>query len=306
MAKTVDDFLESVKITAVVPENQALMTAARILSFADEEIQNELIPALDALNQEYFVALETETLVSGTDSYSIPYRAVGRKLRDLKISDGNIVRNVTQTRLEEAHLFTFQGQPTSFYYFGDRIKILPTPNTNTVSLMKYYLFRPSQLVQTSEAGRIVGISGTSITVSSVPSTFMAGVVVDFVQGTSGYSTLAFDQTITNVAGTTLTITTPPTGLVVGDYVAIKEKSPVIQFPDECYSYLVQRTAKRVLEAISDFEGAKVIGDRLAQAKRNLQSILAPRIEGEGIKIINRNGLVRGNRNFTRYYRGNVS
>jgi len=306
MAKTVDDFLNSVKITAVIPENQALMTAARILSFADEEIQNELIPALDALNQEYFVTLETEAMVSGTDSYSIPYRAIGRKLRDLKITDGTTVRNVTQMKLEDAHLNTFQGSPTAFYYFGDKIKVVPTPNNSTTSLQKFYLFRPGQLVQTSAAGLITGISGTSITVSTVPSTFVSGVKVDFIQGTSGYSTLAFDQTISNVAGTTLTITTPPTGLAVGDYVAIKEQTPVVQFPDEAYSYLVQRTAKRVLEAISDFEGAKVIGDRLPQAKRNLQAILAPRIEGEGIKIINRNGLIRGNRNYTRYFRGNVS
>lgn len=305
MAKTVDDFLESVKLTCVIPENQALMTSTRILSFADEEIQNELLPCLDSLNQEYFVTMDSETMVSGTDTYSIPYRAVGRKLRDLKISDGGNVKSVIQVRLEDAHLYSFQGSPMAFYYFGDKIKIVPTPNSNTISLQKFYLFRPSHLVTTSQAAQVTGVSGNNVTVSSVPTGFSASTKVDFVQGISGYSTLAYDQTITSVSGTTLTITTPPTDLAVGDYVTMKEETPVIQFPDEAYSYLVLRTAKRVLEAIADFEGAKIIAERLAQAKRNLQTLLAPRIEGEGIKIINRQGLLRGYRGL-RYYRGVIS
>jgi hypothetical protein len=306
MAKTVDDFLESVKITVIIPESQALMTSARILAFADEETQNDLVPLIDAINQEYFVTLDqSQTTSDGVSSYNIPTRAIGRKLRDFKLTDGNAIRDVVQVTLDDAHLYNYSGLPCAFHYQGDKIILLPTPNDSSITLMLYYLLRPSKLVLSSAAGLVTGIAGNAVTVSSVPSTFTSGVKVDFIQGTSGCATLAMDQTITNVSGTTVTITTPPTALAIGDYVALKEQTPVIQFPDECYSHLVLRTSKRVLEALGDFEGAEVIDNRLEQSKRNLQQILAPRIEGEGIKIINRNGLLRGYRGL-RYYRGVVN
>jgi hypothetical protein len=304
MANTVDDFVSSVKVTATVPENQALITTLRLLSLADEEIQNELIPLVTSLNQEFFVTIEVEQTVAGQQTYKIPYRSIGRTLRDLKVVSNNTTSSLTKIAIEDEDEFNIASRVMGFNIKGDKIWLYPTPTDASLGLKKYYLFRPSKLVETSAAARITGISGNIITCSSVPSDFVAGVLVDFVEGQSGYSTLAYDQTITNVVGVQVTVATPPTDLEVGDYLTMAEETPVIQFPDEMYSYLVQRTAKRILEAIGDFEGSKIIAERLPQARKNIEKLLAPRTEGASTKIIQRNGLIRGRRNI-KYFRGNV-
>ena len=305
MANTVDDFVASVKLTATVPENQALITTPRLLSFADEEIQNELVPLVSSLNQEFFVTIENEQTVAGKQTYNIPYRSIGRTLRDLKVTSNTSTAQLTKISIEDEDDFNLASSVAGFNIKGDKIWLYPTPTDAGLGLKKYYLFRPSKLVETSAAGRITGISGNIITCATVPSDFVAGVLVDFVEGRSGYSTLGFDQTITNVVGLQVTVATPPTELVVGDYLAMAEETPVIQFPDELYSYLVQRTAKRILEAIGDFEGAKAIGERLPQARKNIEKLLAPRTEGNSTKIIQRNGLLRGRRSI-KYFRGNIT
>jgi hypothetical protein len=304
MANTVDDFVASVKLTATVPENQALITTPRLLSLADEEIQNELIPLVTSLNQEFFVTIEVEQTVAGQQTYKIPYRSIGRTLRDLKVVSNNTTASLTKIAIEDEDDYNIASRVMGFNIKGDKIWLYPTPTDAALGLKKYYFFRPSKLVETSAAARITGISGNILTCSSVPADFVAGVLVDFVEGQSGYSTLAFDQSITNVAGTQVTVATPPTDLEVGDYLTMAEETPVIQFPDEMYSYLVQRTAKRILEAIGDFDGSKIIAERLPQARKNIEKLLAPRIEGANTKIIQRNGLIRGRRNI-KYFRGNV-
>jgi hypothetical protein len=304
MPNTVDQLVANVKITATVPENQVLITTARLLAMADEEVQNELIPLIDSLNQEFFVRIEEEQTVSNQQTYKIPYRAIGRKLRDLKGRDGNTIRSLTKLAVEDEDQFNIASSVMGFNIKGDRIYLYPTPTDNTLYLKKYYLFRPSKMVESAAAARIAGISGNVITCQSVPATFLAGTTIDFVEGRSGYTTLDFDKSITNVSGLQVTVSSAPTDLQIGDYIALAGQSPVVQFPDECFSYLVQRTAKRLLEAIGDFDGAKVIGERLPQARRNLTMVLDPRTEGSSTIIIKRNGLIRGRRNI-KYFRGNV-
>jgi len=123
-----------------------------------------------------------------------------------------------------------------------------------------------------------------------------------IDGKSGYCTFLYDQTVTNVSGLQVTLSAAPTGAANGDWISLAETTPLIQLPDEAFSYLVQRTAKRALEALGDTEGAAVIEKRLPQARKNLLLLLEPRNEGAGTKIIQRNGLLRSGRQL-RYYRG---
>lgn len=305
MTRTTDDLINSVKTTATVPEAQSLITTARMLNFADEEIINDLLPMLDSLNQEFFVIMEEETIIAGTDAYNIPYRAVGRKLRDLKLSDGSTVRSLTKIALEDSHYYNFSASPMGYTFMGDKIIILPKPSVAGYTLQKFYLFRPSNLVSTSDAARVASIVGNVVTVNSVPMAFVNGMKVDFVKGISGYDTITYDQTISNISGLQVTVTNVPDSLAAGDWISQAGQSPVIQFPDECFSYLALRTAQRTLEAISDFEGAAALDPSLVRIKRNLQMMFEPRNEGASTKLIQRNGLLRATRQL-RYYRGITS
>ncbi len=299
--KTSSDLLESVRTTITAPSNQILLTDDRLLSFANEEIDSKVIPMISSLNQDYFVDLETEALVANTSEYDIPYRAIGRTLRDLKISDSaGGIRDVVRITLEDAHLNRFDSLPLSFYFKGDRIVIVPTPNAAGSTLQKYYLCKPSSLVKVSSAGKVTAVSGNTLTLDNVPSTFTSA-TIDVIQGKQGNRIRAKDQTVTNVSGSQITVATVPTGTIIGDYVALSCETPVIQLPDEVFPYLSLLTSRRALEAIGDYEGSGALDKELVVRKKNCEYLLAPRIEGEQTKILQRFGLLRGFRG--RYVRG---
>jgi hypothetical protein len=287
------------------PSNQVLLTDARILALADEEMSNEIVPLLDSLNEDFFVTVEEETTVADQQEYDIPYRAIGRKLRDLKIKKGTVIRSLPYINVENEHIYSTFSEPTAHNFRADKIYLHPKPTNDDYTLQKFFLLRPSKMVKTTDAGCITNISGSDITVSSVPSTFVAGATIDFVQGRSGYQTISMDKTITNVSGLVITVSSVPSSLQNYDFISIAEETPVVQIPDEIFSYLVQRTSKRCLEALGDFDSAKIVEGRLLQAKRNAQMLMSPRNEGASKKIIQRNGLIRGNRTI-RYFRGNLS
>ncbi len=312
MSKTGDDLINAVNITVTLPNNQVLMTDDRLLSLAQDEIRKTVLPVLIQINQEYFVYQEIDPTVAGKQLYSIPYRAIGRTLRDLKVSNGpnpgDQTADMVLIAAEDMQYYNFASPPSGFCFEGDKIRLAQFPTAAGFFLRKFYLLRPGNITKTDAAGKIIGISGNIITVSTVPMTFANGSTVDFIEGIQGNSTLLMDATITNISGNQITVSSVPdtaTGspgfLSVGDYITLAEQSPVLQLPDEAFGYVVELTSKRVLEAVGDFDGAGTIGKRLSETRKLLQNLCAPRIEGENTKIINRVGLLRGNR--FRYRRG---
>lgn len=299
MSKTGDQLIADVQLTITMPNNQVLLTDQRILDFANDELFSSVQEMLMSLNQGFFIYLDdTEVTVAGQHEYTIPYRAIGRTLRDLKMRNGQPDTNVWNTTLialEDAHDYSSSVNAFAYYFRGDMIHFACAPQTNEFTILKYYLLRPNKLVKTSSAGRITSISGDVVTVDVTPKTFIAGGLVDFIKGQQGNRTIAMDQTITNVSGAQVTITTPPSELAVGDWVALAEESPVLQIPDECFTFLTMLTAKRCLIAIGDLEGAKAMDESIPEKRTLLEKIMAPRAQGEQIKIVNRNGLLRGNR-----------
>jgi len=294
--KTSADLIESVRTTITAPNNQTLLTEDRLLALANEEIDSKVVPMMCSLNQDYFVTMEEESMVADTAEYDIPYRSVGRTLRDLKVRDSaNSVRDVVKVALEDAHLSSHQSLPLSFYFKGDQIVMVPTPIDTQWTLQKFYLLKPNSLVQLSKAGKVTAVSGNTLTLDNVPSAFVASATIDIIQGKQGNRLRAMDQSITNVSGSQITVATVPTGTVIGDYVGISCESPVIQLPDEIFPYLTFLTSKRCLEALGDYEGSNALEKEIQIRKKNCEYLLAPRIEGESTKILQRFGLLRGNR-----------
>lgn len=303
MAKTADRLLDGVKRRAIVPSSQPLFNDTDLLALADDVTEELMVPLLKAAREEFFVTTSTITVVTGQRVYDIPYRAVGRGLREIKLSDGSYVRNLPKIALEDEQMYSNAGQttPMGFYFRGDKLVLIPTPNNASMSIEVWYELAPSKLVKVDQAAVVTAITATTVTVSVAPDTITTGTVVDFVQARSGNSTLAMDKTVTNVTGTTYTFAVDdiPTTLAVGDYVSVAETSPVIQLPNECYPLLETATTRRAMAALGDFEGASVLQrDEDEEAKR-LKSLIEPRVEGEGTIIINRRGLLRGTRSLQR-------
>jgi hypothetical protein len=302
MAMTADRLLAGIKRRVTIPSNQILMEDTDFLAIADDMISSRIVPLMESVNQDYLVTRTTEALVASQSEYSIPYRAVGRALRELKIADssGN-VRNLPLISLEDSHTYAQSTLSAGFYFLGDKIRLvpdIPSSLSSDTSLEMWYRLPPSKLVTVSSAALVTVVNDPNVTVSNVPSTIITGSVIDFVQGKSGSSLYAIDETITNVSGTTITFGAGviPSSLAAGDYISLAGYSPVINFvPNECYSLIEGLVAQRVLKAIGDFEGARDIAEDIAEDIKNIKMLLEPRIDGEPTIIINRSSLVRGSK-----------
>lgn len=303
MAKTTTRFLEGVKRRISNPANQVLLDDEDMLDMADDVMQLSIVPLMLSVRQDYYVTSEDEATVANQAEYSIPYRAIARGLRDLKLRDAaGSTRDLSLIALEDAHLYRQNTDVIGFYFKGDKIVLVNTPTVSTLTLEKWYNRAPSKFCLVDDAGLVTNISGNNVTINAVPSTFVAGAVIDFVQGKSGNSILDMDVEILGVNGAVISFTSGdvPSSLVVGDYISLAQTSPVLQCPDEIQPYLETETAIHILQALGDFENMKVLKEHAAEELKAAKQLLEPRISGENTKIINRYSLLRGRRaNFWR-------
>lgn len=294
MATTTETLLARIKRDITMPANEILLEDADILAIADDVMRSQMVPLLLSLRQEYFLTSSTTPLVAGQNSYAIPYRAIGRTLRDFKLEDATgTVRSLSLIPIEDEHRLVSAGAPYSFYFKGDKVILLPTPTSTVSTLIFWWDLAPNDLVVPTAAAQVSSVSGDTVTFLTVPQTFIAGVTLDFIQGQSGNSLLAMDKAITSVAGTQVTFTTGdvPTTLVAGDWVALSQQSPVVQLPNEVLPLFQAWTEQGCLKAIGDYEGAKALVTN--DLERNVKLMMQPRIQGEPSIIMNRNGLLRG-------------
>jgi hypothetical protein len=167
--------------------------------------------------------------------------------------------------------------------------VLKSSTTSGILRMRYFI-RPNRLVTTDSVGEITAINTTThvVTVSVLPSTFITSVTYDLVKGKPGFDTLAMDQSVSAVGTNTLTFSTLPTGLAVGDFVCLAGESPVVQAPVELHPLTVQRTVVAGLAGLGDAK-VKVAAEMAEQMKTMALSLLSPRIVNAPKVIVNRNG-----------------
>lgn len=314
MAITTTLLLDAIKRGVTIPSNQVRFSDSDFLKFADEETEATILPMLTSIRQEFLVKTKTTACVASTAKYKIPYRAVGRTLRDLKLartSDTTFIKTLAYVSPEDANVYTttMSGEPFGFTVEGDYVKLLPTPLSSDLSIIFYYLLKPSYLVATTSAGLITAVDTVTgiVTISTAVSAFTTGATMDLVDGKSGCGVLAEDIVNTNVSSTAVTFAAAnlPTGLAVGDYVTLSNQTPVVQLPDELHQSLVQAVICRILEALGDAEMYAIAQGKLEKKLEAAQQLLTPRVESELPVVLDRFGLLR-QRPWVSRFRSNVS
>ena len=95
--------------------------------------------------------------------------------------------------------------------------------------------------------------------------------------------IGYDNAIVGISGTTITMTSLPDGLEVGDWLCLAEESPVPMVPDEMHPVLVQSALVAALSSKKDkqmdFE-AKV----LERVKQDAIRMLDPRVENDSVSF----------------------
>lgn len=273
-----NEMISVLKTKGSFPTSDDLFSPDDLLSLFNFQMKVDIVPLVLKLNEEYFLQPKEYSISLGS-TYRIPTRAVGAKLRDLKVIDSS--GNFTKLdRLFEED----RGSGKSGYYML-RNSIELTDNFTSGSLRVTYFAAPSTIVLTTACAQVQTIDTVNkqVVVTSTPSTFANGVVVDFVQNNNPYDLLGMDYPISSVSGTTLTFSDLPSGLDVGDWVCLAKQAPVPMIPDELHPVLIQSTLVTCLSSKKD-KALEVEAQALAQYKLDAVNMLDPRVGNDSMKL----------------------
>lgn len=272
------ELITSLKIQGSFPTSDDLFSTSDFLVLFNNQLKTDITPMMLKLNEEFFLQYKDFTIASG-NRYRIPRRAIGAKIRDLQyIDQSNNISSIDRLFEED------RPQSKSGYYMLRNEVELSTDYTTNTLRMKYFA-RPNELVLPSACGQITSIdtNNNQVEVDAAPSTFVTSALCDFVQNNNPYDLLGYDYEISGVSGTTISFTTLPDGLVVGDFLCLANQSPVPMIPEELHPVLVKSALCATLSAKKDksFEQEFAM---LEKMKEDAVNMLDPRVENDSIKF----------------------
>lgn len=251
------DLLTSVKRRAFSPSSNITLSDSDILDIATEELHSYVVPLINGVREgyfEYYTDVSVDNSSSTTAPINIPARAVGGRINYLVSYDGTNERPIPRVDPTD----TYDNADAGYYgstvwpnswpgYFIRNHKIVFRGQVVDPYVRIYYFARPGDLIATTAARQVTTVNAGSLVLSSALGTLTTGVAFDIIKNTPGFVPVAFDQTAT-VASDTLTFT-PPSGVEVGDWVALSNQSPIPQVPYELHPLLRERTVAAVLQAL---------------------------------------------------------
>lgn len=304
---TTDGLVNELKVRGTIPTSQSLFLSADLVTLMNSQMHSKVIPAILKVHEDYFVTTTDTSLVANQAAYSIPSRAIAGRLRDICLVDANgteIELPLGRTEDNKGPRPLFQ-----FYFQAHQIVLVPTPTAvNGMSVRFKYERRPNNLCVTSLSGAITAINtGTNVvTLTRRPTAWDTTTLLDVTNQNPPFNPIADDQVITAVSGLTVTFSSLPSGLAVGQYVAESGLSPIPQMPYE--AALVIAEFGGAVARCSLKNKAPVDADML-EAQRQLDQFLAeinPRVTGEAKRVVSQNGGIFSASGYGEYgYRANV-
>lgn len=290
MAFTTADLLAAINLRAFAPVDATTFSNTDLLNLADEEIQTILVPHLMSMREEYFVTYKDISITSGTSAYDIPVRAIGLGVRSVAlVNTSGGIRPLPLLNITDISSTTAVGTQ-GFYVMGNSVILYPTPNNSTDVLRIHYQRAPSKLIESSSAFLISSLTTTSVTAASAaPSGFVSGSsYLDIIRQDGGQETIGMDLLNSSIASTVITFSTAiPTATRIGDYVALADQSPLVQFPKEYRPVLAQAVCVRVLQSMR-LAGIEQEIERLKQMLDGVKLLTSVRSIGQQKKIVTKN------------------
>lgn len=274
--------LSQIKLKASLSDGR--FTDQELLDLAYDELVSGLVPMIKALKEEYFVRSLERAITASQQKYDLPERALGEVLREIKIVQGGQLLDLPRISAEDVESEEV-GTPESFFLEQNRVCLYPIPASTQNQLRMYYFMRPGRLVLTSDCAIITAIDGgTNSLTCTPPASWSISNSFDLVKGKAGFDTLSLDLSASSVTSTTVTLSSLPSGLAVGDYLTLSGESPIPQIPQECHQLLIQMTVSRVLENLNQLDSLQASEARVASLKQSVTSLLSGRVEGAAIRF----------------------
>lgn len=291
---TTDALLDNTRTNCMTPEADALFTDTRLLAMLSFEQMTTLVPQILTTQEEYFVHVEDTTLSASVASYALPERAIGKKLRDVALVDSAGNESYIQRMNPSDVKFTgtsLSSDVIGFYLQNNSLVIVGQLSAAYVTLRLRYYRRPSNLVATDAAAQITVIDTVTktVTVSAVPSTWVVGDTVDFIDETPSFDSLLDDEAITIINNSDVTFAQLPSGLAVGDWISLSGTTPIPQLPYEAHPLLGQLGACKALEALGD-KTVSTSWARYTQMAESFFKMITPRTDAPAQKIVSPNNI----------------
>lgn len=295
-----DKLIRSIKRKAMIPQDQVTFDTDDFLEMINEEIQTTALSHLLTVHEEYLVYFVDVQFQAGQQSYEIPARAVGNRLRDVHYvdSNGDIIREASRVSLEELMDYKYNNDSTytgQVYIQNNKLVIIGAAPQSLASIRMYFYLSPSEVVRENETGTITSIDTVSgiVTVDNFPTKFSNTTTFDFVSSRNPNNVVSFDvdavSTDSVTKSATFSLDDLPSDLKVGDYLCVAEETPVPQIPSELHPILAQRVAIYCLESLNDTEGITNAQRKLIEGEKATWDLVDNRIEGANQKMNNRHG-----------------
>lgn len=330
MAHDASSLLYNVKLFQSLPDSQIAFSDSDLLILMNYELMNTIVPLVLELKEEHLVVTKVWNFQNQSTTqitFNIPPEATGLRLRQVNyVNENGYFYDLPRLAPEvigsygswgpytSANYSGVAGAAAGYFIQGNQIKFYPMNILNNATIKFTYHRRLNQLCLTTDAGKVIGITGDYVTVDNANTNWTTGTKLDCISQNSPYyfvtnlsnnganldnfdspSTLT-DVAIVNISGTTIQFPAGlATNLSIGDWISTSGTSPFIQYLMEVEGALVQLTSIKVLESMADTEGQKNAISKYQQMAQDLKTMLSPRVEGAAKKLINQNTILNYSR-----------
>lgn len=278
---TTTDLLDLIQLLGHVPQSNATFTPSKLLTLSDFELRTGLAKQLKEANEGYFQTF-IEYPQNSTGIYDIPGDAMVSSMFAVQIRNGQAIWPLSRQEVSEQTTTTFPSVGNwSFLVQGNKLQVFPAQFGGVLKIT--YERRPSKLVLPTACAQVVSVSGQDITVSSVPSGWQVGDLLDLQQSQPQFDLLG-GVVISNIAGTVITVTGDISLLSNGDFLCQSGQTCVPQIPVEFQQLLAQRVVCKIYELQGYTEKLNTAEKKLKEMEADLTAMITPRT-GSSPKVI---------------------
>lgn len=310
---TTDSLISAIKRNNNIPVSQRTFTNEDFIAFLNEEMSLGLVPQVMKMKEDYLLTIVNIPIEVNKTQYEIPARAVGNKVKEIAYLDdsGNVLE---MTKVDIGNLPFYNSTrsnnqiPYAYYIANNVINLITTFNTSSGYLQITYYMRPNQLVLLEEVGIVKNINTLTneITLDKIPSQFSTSETYDVVQSTSPHKCLTIDISVSaiNQVNKSVTVSSIPSGLKVGDHFCLAQTSAIPQIPSDMHPILAHRAGRRCMSSQGDNEAVQVSSGMVNEFQQNSEVLISDRVEDSPKLITNHRSIIRSGLSRRRYrYRG---
>jgi hypothetical protein len=279
MSFNTTQLVNQIALKAALPDQR--YTDQEILDLAYDVLITEVQPQIVNLREEYYVKHKLHTVTANQQAYLMPDRALGQKLREVKLRVGSQVKDLPRISIEDVQS-TNTGSVTAFYLESNYVYLYQTPASTGDTLDLSYYLQASGLVPSTDAARITGIDrATGVVTAACPATWTTSDTFDLTSAKNSGENLALDLTASAVSGTDITFAVAdiPSGLAVGDYVTLANETYIVPVPDSAKAWFVSLVAAELLGAMGSLNEQQAMQVKAEQQRGQMVPLLVNRVSG---------------------------